>query len=94
MKTTEFRRSDALWIQYRRPREGPPNYLVYEPGKSFICMTSKDVLKAVKWPKYTPTGAELRAWMDEVEESTPQDVENEPIRLGEAGFGPDGQDQS
>ena len=94
MKTSEFRRSDALLVRYRKPREGPASYLVYEPGKSFICMTSKDVLKAVKWPRYTPTGAELRAWMEEVEQSTPQEGENEPIRLGQAGFGPDGQDQS
>ena len=54
-------------------------------------MDSKAVLKAVKWPKYTETGLALRKWMDEVEDATPQDVENEPIRLGEAGFGPDGQ---
>ena len=91
MKTSEFRRSDALWIQYRRPREGPPNYLVYTPGVSQICMDSKAVLKAVKWPKYTATGAALREWMEEVEDATPQESENEPIRLGEAGFGPDGQ---
>ena len=54
-------------------------------------MDSKAVLKAVKWPKYTATGAQLREWLDTVEESTPQEGENEPIRLGEAGFGPDGQ---
>ena len=89
MKTTEFRRSDALWIQYRRPREGPPNYLVYTPGVSQICMDRSSLLKAVKWPKYTATGAQLREWLDTVEDATPQDVENEPIRLGEAGFGPD-----
>ena len=94
MKTSEFRRSDALWVQYRRPREGPASYLVWEPGKSYICMDSKAVLRAVKWPKYTPTGAELRAWMEEVEESTPQEGEVDPAKLNAEGFGPDGQDQS
>jgi len=78
MKANEFRRSDALLVRYRKPREGPPSYLIWEPGKSYICMDSKAVLKAVKWPKYTPTGAALREWMDEVEGSTPQE--------GETGF--------
>ncbi len=89
MKTSEFRRSDALWVKYRKPREGPPSYLVYEPGKSFICLTSKDVLKAVKWPKYTQTGARLREWLDEVEQSTPQEPELEMGKMNSEGFGPD-----
>ena len=91
MKTSEFRRSDALWVQYRRPREGPASYLVYTPGKSFICMTGKDVLKAVKWPKYTETGLALRVWLDEVEQTTPQEGEVDPAKLNAEGFGPDGQ---
>ena len=60
MKASEFRRSDALLVRYRKPREGPASYLVYEPGKSFICMTSKDVLKAVACVrKLFPLSAEL-----------------------------------
>ena len=91
MKPAEFRRDGALSIQYRRPREGPPSYLIWEPGKSYICLDRSSLLKAVKWPKYTATGAQLREWLDTVEDATPQDVENEPIRLVEADFGPDGQ---
>ena len=89
MKTSEFRRSDALWVQYRRPREGPPSFLIWEPHKSYICLTAEDVIKQTKWNKGTETGAALRTWLEEVVESTPRDVENEPIRLGEEGFGPD-----
>ena len=89
MKNEDFRRGEALWVKYRKPREGPPSYLVYEPGKSFICMTGKDVLQAVKWPKYTATGTKLREWLDGVEQETPQEAEVEPAKLNSEGFGPD-----
>ena len=67
MAAKEFRRAYALSVTYRKPREGPPSYLVWVPHASFICLTRQDVLKAVKWPKYTPTGSALREWMDEME---------------------------
>ena len=89
MKTSEFRKDGALTVQYRRPREGPPSYLVWEPGKSYICMDRSSVLKAVKWPKYTQTGARLREWLDEVEQSTPQEPELEMGKMNSEGFGPD-----
>ena len=94
MKPAEFRRDGALSIQYRRPREGPPSYLIWEPGKSYICLDRSSLLKAVKWPKYTATGAQLREWLDAVEDATPQEGEIDPAKLNSEGFGPDGQDQS
>ena len=81
MAAQHFRRGDALSITYRKPREGPPSYLVYVPPASFICLTGKDVLKAVKWPKYTQTGAALREWLDGVESSTPPETDA-PRELG------------
>lgn len=48
MKSSDFKRSDGLWVQYRRPREGPPSYLVYTPGKSFICLTDETLLEALE----------------------------------------------
>ena len=59
-----FQRVNALRIEYRTPREGPSSFLVWEPGKSFICMDRSSLLKAVKWPKYTTTGTDLRNWLD------------------------------
>ena len=73
MKSSEFRRGGALTVQFRRPREGPPSYLVWEPGKSYICMDRSSLLKSVKWPKYTATGIKLREWLDSVEQETPQE---------------------
>ena len=89
MNIPVFLKHGALAIQYRRPREGPPSYLVWEPGKSYICMDRSSLLKAVKWPKYTRTGARLREWLDEVEEKTPQEAEVEPAKMNAEGFGPD-----
>ena len=89
MNIPVFLKHGALAIQYRKPREGPPSYLVWEPGKSYICMDRSSVLKAVKWPKYTRTGARLREWLDEVEQSTPQEPELEMGKMNSEGFGPD-----
>ena len=75
MRASEFRRDGALIVQFRKPREGPPSYLVWEPNKSYICMDRSSLLKAVKWPKYTQTGTRLREWLDEVENSTPQETD-------------------
>ena len=38
MKPTRFEREN-LSIEWRRPREGPPSFLVYVPGKSWIALT-------------------------------------------------------
>ena len=89
MKTDDFRRSNCLWVKYRKPREGPPSYLVYTPGVAQICLTGKDVLKAVKWPKYTATGLALREWLETIEENTPKEGEIEPAKINAEGFGPD-----
>ena len=59
-----FKRQNALTVEYRTPREGPPSFLIWEPGKSYICMDRASLLKAVKWPKYTVTGVALREWLD------------------------------
>lgn len=86
MAAKEFRRANALSVTYRKPREGPPNYLVWVPHASFICLTRKDVLKAVKWPKYTPTGIALREWMDEMEGVSASSLQPVPLTKIEGGL--------
>ena len=81
----EFIRANALRVTYRKAREGPPSYLVWEPHKSYICLTKAEVLKAVKWPKYTPTGAALREWMDEMEGNAVLDEALPPLTKIEGG---------
>ena len=63
----KFERSGALFVEYRKAREGPNTYLVWEPHKSYICMTGADVVRETKWTKGTETGAALRAWIESVE---------------------------
>lgn len=75
----KFERPGALKIEYRRAREGPNSYLVWEPHKSYICMTGADVVTETKWTKGTETGAALRAWIDSVEE-----VKDDAVTLGAA----------
>ena len=71
----KFEKPGALKVEYRRAREGPNSFLVWEaPGRSYICLTGKDVIKQTKWTKGTETGASLRAWIESVEEVKDGDV--------------------
>jgi len=82
----EFRRADALRVTYRKSREGPPSYLVWVPHASFICLTAADVLKAVKWPRYTPTGLALREWLDAQEGVSVSTLQPAPLTKIEGGL--------
>ena len=68
MANPRFEKPGALSIEYRRAREGPNSYLVWEPHASYICLTSKDVIKQTKWTKGTATGMALRTWLEETEQ--------------------------
>ena len=67
MANPRFERTGALTIEYRRAREGPNSFLVWEPHKSYICLTGKDVIRETKWTKGTETGMALRTWLEETE---------------------------
>jgi|TARA_R100001460_G_scaffold7341_3_gene18825 hypothetical protein len=82
----EFKRANALIVRYRHPREGPPSYLVWEPEKSYICLTREELLKAVRWPKFTSTGAALRQWIEEVEEQIPPEPHTTQLKKIEGGL--------
>ena len=63
-ETLRFIKPGALTVEYRRAREGPNSYLVWEPHRSYICLNSDAVIKATKWSKSTQTGSSLRAWLE------------------------------
>ena len=67
MTAIVFRPHSALSVTYRTPREGPPSYLVWEPNKSYICLTAADVIKQTKYAKGTTTGIALREWLKDHE---------------------------
>ena len=72
---SKFIKAGALTVEYRRAKEGPNSFLVWEaPGRSYICMTGAGVIKETKWTKGTQTGAALREWLELVEEEKDGDV--------------------
>ena len=63
MKSERFT-AGQLWIEATKHREGPPFVFVCRSGKSSMLFTDpKQLLKFVRWPKSTPTGAALRNWL-------------------------------
>ena len=86
----KFERTGALSVEYRKAREGPNNFLVWEPNKSYICLTSKDVLDSTKWGKGTQTGLDLRAWLQSIDESDRPFVETEKLNI--ESWGPEAHD--
>ena len=66
MANPRFERTGALSVEYRRAREGPNSYLIWEPHKSYICLTAEDVIKQTKWGRSTETGLRLREWLSEL----------------------------
>ena len=66
MANPKFHKPGALSIEYRLAREGPNSYLVWQPHKSYICLTAEDVVKQTKWGRGTETGLRLREWLSEL----------------------------
>lgn len=62
-----FTGGTELYIEHRKnKREGPKVYYVVRKGTVCRSFTDRvELLKWVKWPKSTPTGDELRWWLDE-----------------------------
>ena len=56
-------------------------------------MDRKALLKHVKWPVKTPTGDELREWLNKLEAEEPAPVADlDLVRLKKEGFGPEQHD--
>ena len=71
----KFEKPGALTVEYRKAREGPNSFLIWEaPGRSYICLTGADVIKQTKWTKGTATGAALREWIESVEVKDDGDI--------------------
>ena len=95
MKTGERFTAGQLWIERNRRREGPPVVYTVLSGKSARPFTDpKAILKWVKWPKGTPTGDALRAWLASFDQK-PEAAAPEPDfaeRIKAEGFGPESHD--
>ena len=71
--TSERFTAGQLWIERTRHREGPPIVYTCMSGKSSMLFTDpKALLKFVRWPKGTPTGAALREWLEYWDKPEPE----------------------
>jgi len=95
MKVERFT-AGQLWIERNRRREGPPVVYTVMSGKTARPFTdSKAILKWVKWPKGTPTGDALRAWLasfDKKPETPAPELDMAKIKT--EGFVPEAHDEN
>ena len=65
MKRAQFCKPGSLIVEYQQHREGPtPVWVAWKPGISQSFTDTKALLKFCSWPKSTPTGVELREWIE------------------------------
>ena len=66
MKRALFHKPGSLMVEYQEHREGPtPIYVAWKPNTAKSFTEIKPLLKFCAWPKSTPTGVELREWLEQ-----------------------------
>lgn len=74
---------NELQVYRLKFKEGPPlAYLVHQKDSSRFYRDRAEALKAIKWPKSTPTGTALREWFDQFTEQDEAMMQKHRIRLG------------
>lgn len=69
MKSQQFYRPGSLLIERQVHREGPHVvWICWKPNSAMSFTDTKALLAFAGWPKSTPTGQELRAWIDSVDQ--------------------------
>lgn len=66
-KTERFCRP-TLWIEFKRDWSGQ-YFVAWQPNESRLFSDRRALLKWLAWPSKTPTGDELREWLDGLERS-------------------------
>ena len=84
----------SLGIWRIRQKEGPPHvfllHLIHKRSTQFF-EDKKALLKAVAWPKSTPTGVDIREWLNQFDdnEPTPEIKDDFQQQIKAEGFGPE-----
>ena len=80
MKRALFCKPGSIIVEYQEHREGPtPIYVAWKPHTAKSFTDVKALLKFCAWPKSTPTGIELREWLDRFNTPTqPEQNEADP----------------
>ena len=67
----------GIWVESSRDWNGR-NYIAWKPHTSQGFSDRKALLRWMAWPPKTPTGDELRAWLDELE-AAPAPMPSAPV---------------
>ena len=90
MKRAQFFKPGSLLIEYQEHREGPsPVFVAWKPNTAQTFVDRSSLLKFCAWPASTPTGKELREWIDSQLASAPVDAELDMARIKAEGWGPE-----
>jgi hypothetical protein len=79
--------ASGLRIERRHDRWNGTSYMAWRPHVSMLFTDTKEMLRFIGWPRKTPTGDALRAWLNGTSEPAPTQPEPEA-----SGFGPDQDD--
>lgn len=88
MKIQRFHVPGSLLVERHRQIDGPV-FVAWKPNTSMLFADRKALLKFCAWPPSTPTGQELRAWLDSFEETIEPEPQVDFDRLKAEGFGPE-----
>ena len=95
MKRAHFCKPGSIFIEYQQHREGPsPVYIAWKPHTAKSFTDTKALLKFCGWPKSTPTGVELRAWLDTFKDIPIVESKDHAARIKKEGFGPEAHDDA
>jgi len=95
MKRDQFFKPGSVLIERQEPREGPcPVYVAWKPNTAQVFTDKKALLKFAAWPKSTPTGTELREWLNSFQDIAVEKPELDTARIAAEGFGPEAHDES
>ena len=93
MKRAQFFKPGSILIERQEPREGPcPVYVAWKPHTAQSFTDKKALLKFAAWPKSTPTGTELREWLDSFQDVAVEKPELDMARIASEGWGPEAHD--
>ena len=95
MNKAQFFKPGSTFIERQVPREGPsPVFICWKPHTSQTFTDEKALLKFAGWPKSTPTGLELREWLESFHVLEEQVPELDTARIQKEGFGPEAHAES
>ena len=94
MKRAQWGKPGSIAIERQEPREGPcPVYIVWKPHTARVFTDKKEVIKFAAWPKSTPTGLEMREWLNSFTDVAVEKPELDTARIKAEGFGPESHDE-